>query len=88
MKTSSVFFERTESKVYFRKKKPLPDDNEQTDEPPARPHVKGRGKKKNDGRAGAIRARRAEPASRLKRTAAQRRRGNTPEGRKNAHAAG
>ena len=39
-------FERTESKVYFRKKKPLPDDNEQTDEPPARPHVKGRGKKK------------------------------------------
>ena len=39
-------FERTESKVYFRKKKPLPDDGEQTDEPPARPHVKGRGKKK------------------------------------------
>ena len=39
-------FERTESKVYFRKKKPLPDNGEQTDEQPARPHVKGRGKKK------------------------------------------
>lgn len=81
-------FERTESKCISARKSRFPTTaSRRTNRRPARTS-RAAARRKNDGRAGAIRARRAEPASRLKRTAAQRRRGNALEGRKNAYAAG